>query len=168
MARCGVRVRGVSSSCFCANDCILRASPTAAGPFLVITGVTLGVETCCCRLVVFSLLKCVLARSFLDVNFQVTFLTNNYDFGHGSCHFWYPKSVIWQAWCSTLAPWGTRGRSRGTWEQKKGYLGIQAWIFIDFGWISGPLFESFLGNLDQTECFCNACFQVTFCVDFGV
>ena len=122
----------------------------------------------CCRLVVFSLLKCVLARSFLDVNFQVTFLTNNYDFGYGSGHFWYPKSVIWQAWCSTLAPWWTRGRSRGTWEQKKGDLGIQAWIFIDFGWISGPLFASFLGTLDQNECFCNACFQVTFCSDFGV
>ena len=97
----------------------------------------------CCRLVVFSLLKCVLARSFLDVNFQVTFLTNNYDFGHGSGHFWYPKPVIWQAWCSTLAPWGTMGRSRG-------HLGAQerrpcdpGLHFIDFGWISGPHFDSF-------------------------
>ena len=112
----------------------------------------------CCRLVVFSLLKCVLARSFLDVNFQVTFLTNNYDFGHGSCHFWYPKSVIWQAWCSTLAPWGTTGRSRGTWEQKKGDLGIQAWILIDFGWISGSHFESFSVTLNQNRCFFSCLF----------
>ena len=96
----------------------------------------------------FLLLKCVLARSFLDVNFQVVFLTNNYDFGYGSGYFWYPKSVIWQAWCSTLATWGTRGRSRGTWEQKKGDLGIQAWVFIDLGLISGVHFESFSGPLD--------------------
>ena len=85
---------------------ILRASPTAAGPcsrdawFLVI-------------LCFISLLKCVLARLFLDVNFQVTFLTHNYHLGRGYGHFWCPKPVIWQAWCSTLAPWGTMGRSRG-------------------------------------------------------
>ena len=91
----------------------------------------------CCRLVVFSLLKCVLARSFLDVNFQVTFLTDDYDFGHGSGHFWYPKSVIWQAWCSTLAPWGTRGRSRGhlgAQERRPCDPGLHFYRFwVDFG-----------------------------------
>ena len=29
---------------------------------------------------------------------------------------------------STLAPWGTMGRSRGTWGLKKGDLGVQAWM----------------------------------------
>ena len=68
--------------------------------------------------IVISLLNCVLARWFLDVSFQVTFLqiamileTDTVTFG---------------------APLGTMGRSRGTWEHKKGDLGVQAWIFIDF------------------------------------
>ena len=91
---------------------ILRAAPIAAGPysrdvwFLVI-------------LCLVSLLKCVLARLFLDVNYQVTFLTHNYHFGHRYGRFWCPEPVIWQAGCSTLAPWGTMGRSRGTWEHTK-------------------------------------------------
>ena len=59
---------------------------------------------------------------------------------------------------STFAPWGTMGRSRGTWEHKKGDLGVQAWIFIDFGWISGPHFESFSGSLDQHLCFVSCLF----------
>ena len=44
---------------------------------------------------------------------------------------------------STLAPWGTIVRSRGTWEHEKGNLGVQAWIFVDFGSTSGLYFESF-------------------------
>ena len=36
----------------------------------------------------------------------------------------------------TLAPWGTIGLFRGTLEHKKGDVGIQAWISVDFGWIS--------------------------------
>ena len=50
---------------------------------------------------------------------------------------------------STLAPWGTMGRSRGTWEHKKGHFGVHAWIFIDFGWILGPHFESFSGIFEN-------------------
>ena len=67
-----------------------------------------------------------------------------------------------------VAPWETMGRSRGTWEHKKGDLGIQALIFIDFGMISGPHFDSFSGTLDQNMCLCHACFQVTFLNHFGV
>ena len=52
--------------------------------------------------------------------------------------------------------------------QAAAVFGVFFLIFIDFEWISGPLFESFLGTLEQNECFCNACFQVTFCCDFGV
>ena len=69
---------------------------------------------------------------------------------------------------STLALLQTMGRSRGTWEHKKGDLGIQALIFIDFGMISGPHFDSFSGTLDQNMCLCHACFQVTFLNHFGV
>ena len=47
-----------------------------------------------------------------------------------------------------VAPWETMGRSRGTWEHKKGDLGVQAWVFIDFGLISGAHFDSFSGPLD--------------------
>jgi hypothetical protein len=58
------------------------------------------------------------------------------------------KPVIWQACCLTLASWGSLGRSRGTLEHKKGDLGVQAWVFIDFRSISGPCFESFLCTFD--------------------
>ena len=30
----------------------------------------------------------------------------------------------------TLAPWGTIGRSRNSWEHKKRDLGVQAWILL--------------------------------------
>ena len=40
---------------------------------------------------------------------------------------------------STLAPWKTMGRSRDTWEHKKADVGVQAWIFIDFGRIAESL-----------------------------
>ena len=62
----------------------------------------------------------------------VTFGTQNLSFGRRGA--------------STLAPWGTMGRSRDTWEHKKGDLGVQAWIFIDFGTISGPHFGSYDGK----------------------
>ena len=68
---------------------------------------------------------------------------------------------------STLASWGALGRSRSTWEHKRGDLGVQAWIFIDFGLISGVHFESFTVPLDQNNIFVRACFQVIFLIDFG-
>ena len=61
---------------------------------------------------------------------------------------------------SALAPWGTIERSRGTWEHKKGDLGVQVWIAFDLWWISGLHFEGFWRTLAQ-HVFCHACFQVT-------
>ena len=43
---------------------------------------------------------------------------------------------------SGSTPWGTIERSRLTSEHKKGALGVQAWISVDFGWISRPHFQS--------------------------
>ena len=55
---------------------------------------------------------------------------------------------------STLAAWTSMERSRGTWLHKKGDLGIQAWIWFDFGWFQGPHFENFSHTLDETySCF---------------
>ena len=95
------------------------------------------------------LLKRVLARWFLDVGFQIVFLqitlileTDIVTFGAQNYSFGMPGA-------STLAPWGTMGRSRGTWGLKKGDLGVQAWILIDLALISGPCFESFSRPLDQ-------------------
>ena len=42
---------------------------------------------------------------------------------------------------STLASL-TIERSRGTWEHKKGNIGVQASTSVDLGWISGPHFET--------------------------
>jgi hypothetical protein len=44
----------------------------------------------------------------------------------------------------------------------EGHLGVQAWIFIDFGWISGPHFESFSGTLDQNRYFFSCLFPGDF------
>ena len=44
------------------------------------------------------------------------------------------------------------GRSRDSWEDTKGHLGVQTWIFIDFWWISGLHFERFSGTLNQNWC----------------
>ena len=57
-----------------------------------------------------------------------------------------------------LTPWGTMGRSRDSWEDTKGHLGVQTWIFIDFLWISGPHFESFSGTLNKNRCFFSCLF----------
>ena len=50
---------------------------------------------------------------------------------------------------SILAPWGTILASRenpgNPGEQRDGYAGVRNRIFIDFGLIFGPCFESFLG-----------------------
>ena len=63
-----------------------------------------------------------------------------------------PKLVIWQAWCLHFGTLGTMGRSRGAWEHKKGHLGMQAWIFIDFERISGAHFESFSDTSAPNMC----------------
>ena len=44
---------------------------------------------------------------------------------------------------STLTHSGTIEQSRGTSEHKKVDFRVQAWISVDFEWISGPDFESF-------------------------
>ena len=84
----------------------------------------------------------------------VSFGTQNLSFGRPGAPLWHPGG-----------PWGDPG---DTWEHKKGDLGIQACIFIDFGWISGPHFDSFSGTLDNNRCFFHACFQVIFVYDCWV
>ncbi len=42
----------------------------------------------------------------------------------------------------TLAPRVTIEGSRGTWEHKKGDVGVQVWISVDHGCISRPHFDS--------------------------
>ena len=54
-------------------------------------------------------------------------------------------------WCPNLS-FGITGRSRGAWEHKKGHLGMQALIFIDFERISGTHFESFSGTSAPNMC----------------
>ena len=54
---------------------------------------------------------------------------------------------------STLAPWVTLERSRGTWEHETRYLGVQAWMPIDFGWTLGPYSETCWVTLEQHLCF---------------
>ena len=76
----------------------------------------------------------------------VTFGTQNLSFGRPGAPLWHPGG-----------PWGDPG---DTWEHKKGDLAIQACIFIDFGWISGPHFDSGV--------FFHACCQGDFLNDLWV
>ena len=64
---------------------------------------------------------------------------------------------------SSLAPWGTMGRSRGTWEDTEDTLGVQTLIFTDFEQISGPHFGiSFSGTLGQNSCLFSCLFPGLF------
>ena len=64
---------------------------------------------------------------------------------------------------SSLTPWGTTERFRGTGEHKKEDLAVRVWISVDVGWISGPPFENSFGELWNNKCvFCHACLQVSF------
>ena len=84
----------------------------------------------------------------------VTFGTQNLSFGRPGAPLWHPGG-----------PWDDPG---DTWEHKKGDLGIQACILIDFGWISGPHLESFSDTLSKNRCLFHVCFQVVFLNDLLV
>ena len=53
-------------------------------------------------------------------------------------------------WGAILAPWEHPG---GPWEQQARHLGVRNRIFIDFGEISGPPFESFSDTAGENPCF---------------
>ena len=100
-----------------------------------------------------SLLKFVLIRWCLDavsisgvLQFIVAVGANVLSFGVQTFFF-----CILVA--STLAPLGTIERFRETLEHKKGDLGVQAWISVDFGWILEPHLESSWPLLEQTNVF---------------
>ena len=94
------------------------------------------------------LLKCVLARWFLDVSFQLTFLqipvileTDTVTFGAQNLSFG-------RAGASTLAPWETMGRSRGhlgAQERRPWDPGLHFRFWVDLGTRFGKLF----GHLGQ-------------------
>ena len=50
---------------------------------------------------------------------------------------------------SNLAPWGPSSDAGGLGSTRKETLGVQAWISIDFGRISGPPFRRFWPTLEQ-------------------
>ena len=50
---------------------------------------------------------------------------------------------------SNLAPGGPSSDAGGLGSTRMETLGFQAWIFIDFGWISGLPFERFWPTLEQ-------------------
>ena len=61
-------------------------------------------------------------RWFLDASIHVTFFTHNCNLGQGYGYFWSPNPVIWQAWSSTFAPWGTMGAIGKWWVRQWGVL----------------------------------------------
>ena len=90
----------------------------------------------------------MLARWLLDVSFQVILLTKNFDFGNGYGHLWCPIPVIWHAWCLHFGTLGDHGTIQGHLGAQERRPWVQAWIFIDFGLISGAHFGSFSGALE--------------------
>ena len=57
-------------------------------------------------------------------SFAVTCFTNHGDFGTDVVSFGSQKMLFGMLVASNLAPWGTIERFRGTWEHKKGDLGV--------------------------------------------
>ena len=123
-----------------------------------------------CFLAIFSLLKCVLARWFLDVSFQVTSFMHNVKFGDGFCYFGAqdlsfgrPGAFILAPWGTILAPWaivGDHGSSRkDTSESGIGFLSL-------LGRFRDPILKAFWVPRAKILCFFRACFQVTFCTGF--
>ena len=100
----------------------------------------------------------MLARWFLDVGFQIIFFQITLILETDIVTFGVQNQSFGMLGASTLAPWGTMGRSRGTWGLRKGDFGVQALIFIDFGLISGPHFDCFSGPLEQNWCFFSSLF----------
>ena len=69
-------------------------------------------------------------------SFDVTCFAIHGDLGRGSSDvvsFGAQNIPFGMPVASTLAPWGTIERSRGTSKHKKGDLEVQAWISVDFG-----------------------------------
>ena len=60
--------------------------------------------------------------------------------GAQSCHLGGLEGPFWH-------PGVPFGRSRGTRGYPTGHLGVQIWIFIDFGWILGPSWDPLWGHL---------------------
>ena len=114
-----------------------------------------------------SLLQFVLLRWCPDVVAMSRILQVTVISGASGVRFGAQNVVFGMLGSTTLAPWGTIERSRGTEEHKKGDVGIQAWISIEFGWISGPHVESRWPLFNKMCIFCHACLQVTFFNDFG-
>ena len=52
-----------------------------------------------------------------------------------------------------LAPWGPSRDAGGLGSTRKETLGVQAWISVDFGRISGPPFGRFWQTLAHKLCF---------------
>ena len=67
---------------------------------------------------------------------MLLFITITCPFGDGHAHFWFPSLSFGKPDASTLAPWGTMGAIQGDLGIHEGHLGVQAWIFIDFGWMT--------------------------------
>ena len=85
----------------------------------------------------------MLARRFLDVGFQIIYFqiisileADIVTFGAQNQSFGMPGA-------STLAPWVTMGRSRGTWGLKKEDLGVQAWILAILRCFRDPILRAF-------------------------
>ena len=112
----------------------------------------------------------MLARWFLDVSFQITFLgiilhleTDFGIFGAQNLSFGRPGASISAPWGSILAPWaimGDHGSSRkDTSESGIGFLSI-------LGRFRDPILRAFWVPRAKILCLFRACFQVTFCIDF--
>ena len=116
-------VFGLKCGCGMSKKNTLRLRP-CCGPFTL---------ACCCFLMYFfKVLRCNLCW-VAGGRMEVTRFTINSDFWSGWCNFSLPKCDIWHACCTHFGI-----RSRGNLEHKKGDGRIQAWISVDFGWISGP------------------------------
>ena len=91
-----------------------------------------------------------------------------------SCHFCNQFSGLWCPWvsfgmlgASTLASWGTLGRSWDIGGHKEGPCGVQAWILLIFWWFWGPILKVVWAFLDQKKVFFISISKLFFLLVFG-
>ena len=82
--------------------------------------------------------------------------------------FWCPCMSFGMPGVSTLASWGTLGRSWDIGKYTKSHLEIQAWILWIFKWFRGPIVKVSWVPLDKKQLCVHNYFQVALPDDFWV
>ena len=86
-------------------------------------------------------------------SFDITCFSIHGELGRGCCKFRAQNVSFGMLVAPNLTPWGPSSDAGGLGSTRKEILGVQAWISIDLGRISGSPFGCFWLSLAQQLCF---------------